>query len=158
MDFKLELKGMDQLARRLEAKIRRLEQTVLRQALVAFAEPIRAEGERLARSQISSKINFVIKTKMRGSSGQVFIGPSVDPFPGAEETTGKTVSQANIAYWFEFGYNILQPPYHSQKGAAVFMHVGARPSLTPAFLARKETALAAMEKVLKDALEQEIAA
>ena len=151
MDIKLELKGLDDLRRKLEGKLRRLEQSILRKALQAFAEPIRAHAERLARSLISPRMNIVTKIKIRGSVGTVFIGPSTDIFETSP--SGRSVSHANVGYWFEFGYDIR----HSKKGPSL-RHVGARPTLTPAYQAQKETGLAAFEAVMREALEEQVAA
>lgn len=146
----LEVKGMSDMMRKLNARLRRLEQNVMRKALEAFAEPIRADGERWARSLISPRLKFVIKTKMRGEGGTVYIGPSTEVF-ATDPKSGRSISHANVAYWFEFGYDIRR----IRRGPAL-VHVGARPSLTPAYLAKKEEGLAAMEQVLRDALEQEV--
>lgn len=151
MNFKLELKGLDALTRKLQNRIRRLEQSVLRRALQAFAEPIRAAGERYARTAISPRMKVVTSIKIRGSSGTVKIGPSTETF--ATSPSGRSVSHANIGYWFEFGYDLRAVP----KGPSL-RHVGARPSMTPAYQGQKETALQAFEAVIRENLEQEVPA
>lgn len=151
MDIKLELKGMAELNRKLEGRIRRLEQSILRKALQAFAEPIRIHAERIAHSTISPRLKIISDIKLRGSSGTVRIGPSTETFDTSP--SGRSVSHANIGYWFEFGYEIR----HTPKGPSL-AHVGARPTLTPAYQAAKEQGLAAFEQVIRDNLEQEIAA
>src|SRR5689334_18384943 len=151
MDIKLELKGLSDLTRKMENKIRRLEQSVLRRALQAFAEPIRASAERLAQTLISRRIKVITSIKIRGSAGTVRIGPSTEIFETSP--TGRSITMANVAYWFEFGYDIR----HKAKGPAL-RHVGARPSLTPAYQSQKEAGLAAFEQVMRDALEEEVAA
>jgi hypothetical protein len=151
VEFKLELKGLQDLNRKLEGRIRRLEQSVLRKALLAFGEPIRAHAEQLARATISPRMKVVITTKMRGSTGTVKIGPSTEVFETSP--TGRSVTHANIGYWFEFGYDIR----HKPKGPAL-AHVGSCPTLTPAYQAAKEQGLAAFEQVIRENLEQEVAA
>lgn len=151
MEFRLELKGLQALNRKLEARIRRLEQSILRKALLAFGEPIRQHAERLARATISPRLKVVITTKIRGSTGIVKIGPSRETFETSP--SGKSISHANVGYWFEFGYAIRSTP----KGPAL-AHVGARPTMTPAYLAAKAQGLAAFEQVIRENLEQEVAA
>jgi hypothetical protein len=148
--MKLELKGLQDLNRKLEGRIRRLEQSVLRKALQAFGEPIRAHAERLARTLISPRMKVVTTTKLRGSTGIVKIGPSTETFE--VKSNGQSVSHANIGYWFEFGYDIR----HTAKGPSL-RHVGSRPSMTPAYEAEKAAGLAAFETVIRDNLEQEVA-
>jgi hypothetical protein len=154
MDVKLELKGLQDLNRKLEGRIRRLEQSVLRKALQAFADPIRAHGERLARTNISPKIKVVTTTKLRGSTGTVKIGPSTEIFD--TDRNGRSVTMANVSYWWEFGFKLLGPPYASKKGGPVIQHFGARPSMTPAFESQKGPGLAAFETVIRDNLESEV--
>lgn len=150
-DFQIEVRGLDQMIGKMNAKIRRLEQSILRKALQAFAEPIRAAAEAHARTLISPRLKVVSQIRLRGSGGTVRIGPSNDTF----EVTpaGRTVTSAMIGYWFEFGYDIRAV----RKGPAL-AHVGARPFLTPAYESQKATALAAFEEVMRNALEEEIAA
>jgi hypothetical protein len=154
MEMKLELKGLQDVNRKLEGRIRRLEQSVLRKALLAFAEPVRAQGERLARTNISPRIKVVTTTKMRGSSGTVKVGPSTEVFD--TDANGRSVTMANVAYWWEFGFKLLGPPYRSQKGGPVIQHFGARPSMTPAYESQKGPGLAAFEQVIRENLEQEV--
>jgi hypothetical protein len=154
MEMKLELKGLQDINRKLEARIRRLEQSVLRKALQAFAAPIQAHGERLARTNISTRIKVVTTTKLRGSTGTVKVGPSTEIFD--TDRNGRSVTMANVAYWWEFGFKLLGPPYRSQKGGPVIQHFGARPSMTPAFESQKGPGLAAFEQVIRENLEQEI--
>jgi len=151
MEMKLELKGLQDINRKLEARIRRLEQSVLRKAIQAFGEPIRAHAERLARTLISPRMKVVTTTKLRGSTGIVKIGPSTETFE--VKSNGQSVSHANIGYWFEFGYDIRSVA----KGPSL-RHVGSRPSMTPAYEAEKAAGLAAFETVIRDNLEQEVAA
>jgi hypothetical protein len=146
-----EIKGLEKVRRNIEARLRRFEQSSLRKALQAFAEPIRAHAERLAQSLISPRMKVGVKIKIRGSTGTVVIGPTTDTFEIAPD--GKSVSFANIGYWFEFGYDIR----HTPKGPALH-HVGARPFLTPAYQAQKENGLAAFDQVMRDALEEEVEA
>lgn len=145
--MKVEVKGLADMTRKLQAKVRRLEQSILRKALQAYAEPIRAATERLARVEISPRMKIVTNIKLRGSSGTVRIGPSTEIFPGGK------VSHAKIAYWFEFGYDIRA----ERKGPSL-AHVGSRPSLTPAYQSNKAAAMDAFQTVLRDALEKDIAA
>lgn len=151
MEFKLELKGLQDLNRKLEGRIRRLEQSILRKALLAFAEPIRIHAERIARATISPRLKVIATTKLRGSTGIVKIGPSNEVFETSP--SGRSVTHANIGYWFEFGYEIR----HTAKGPSL-AHVGARPTLTPAYQAAKAQGLAAFEQVIRENLEQEVAA
>jgi len=144
------------LNRKLEGRIRRLEQSILRKALLAFAEPIRAHAERLARTLISPRLKVVTSVKLRGSTGIVKIGPSTEVFD--TDRNGKSVTHANVAYWWEFGYKLLGPPYHSKKGGPVIKHFGSRPSMTPAYEAQKAAGLAAFETIMRDNLEQDVAA
>lgn len=155
MDVKLELKGLQDLNRKLEGRIRRLEQSVLRKALQAFAAPVQAHGERLARTLISPRLKVVTTTRLRGSSGTVKIGPSTEVFD--TDANGRSVTHANIAYWWEFGFKLLGPPYRSQRGGPVIQHFGARPSMTPAFESQKGPGLAAFEQVMRENLEKDIA-
>lgn len=150
MDIKLELKGMQELNRKLEGRIRRLEQSILRKALQAFAEPIRLAAERIAHTTISPRLKVVSSIKLRGSSGTVRVGPSTETF-ATDPTSGRSVSSANIGYWFEFGYEIR----HTPKGPSLH-HVGARPTLTPAYQQAKEQGLAAFEQVIRENLEAEV--
>jgi len=145
--FQVELKGLADLTKKLQARIRRLEQSVLRKALIAYGEPIRAHAEQLARSQISQRMKIITKVKIRGSSGWVGIGPSKE----AIDPSRSSVTFANIGYWFEFGYDIRA----TRKGPALH-HVGARPFLTPAWQAQQQRALAAFEQVMRDNLEQNV--
>jgi len=145
--LKAELKGLADLTRKLQGRIRRLEQSVLRKALQAYAEPIRAHAEQLARANISPRMKIITKIKIRGSTGWVGIGPSKEVFDADESTA----TFANIGYWFEFGYEIRA----TRKGPSLH-HVGAKPFLTPAWQAQKERALAAFEQVMRDNLEQNV--
>ena len=149
--FEIEVSGLDQMIGKLNAKIRRLEQSILRKALQAFAEPIRRAAEAHARTLISPRLKLVSQIRLRGSGGTVRIGPSTDIFETSP--TGRQVSHANIGYWFEFGYNIRAV----RKGPSLAF-VGARPFLTPAYESQKAAALAAFEEVMRNALEEEIAA
>jgi hypothetical protein len=151
VEFKLELKGLQDLNRKLEGRIRRLEQSILRKALLAFGEPIRIRAEQLARATISPRLKVVTTVKIRGSTGTVKIGPSTEVFDVSP--TGRSVTHANIGYWFEFGYDIR----HTPKGPSL-AHVGSRPTLTPAYQAAKEQGLAAFEQVIRENLEQEVTA
>jgi hypothetical protein len=155
VDFKVELKGLQDLNRKLEGRIRRLEQSVLRKALQAFAEPIQAHGQRLVGTSISPRIKVVTTTKLRGSTGTVKIGPSTEIFD--TDRNGRSVTMANVAYWWEFGFKLLGPPYASKKGGPVIQHFGARPSMTPAFESQKGPGLEAFTQVMRDNLEQEVA-
>lgn len=148
--FEIEIKGMDQMIGKLNARIRRLEQSILRKALQAFAEPIRTAAEAHARTLISPRLKLVTQIRLRGSGGTVRIGPSTDIFDTSP--TGRQVSHANIGYWFEFGYDIRKV----RKGPSL-AHVGARPFLTPAYESQKDAALAAFETVMRNALEEEVA-
>lgn len=157
MNFQVELKGLQELNRKLEGRIRRLEQKGLRESLLEFGEPIRAAGERNARTTISPRIKYAMTTRMRGSSGTIRIGPSnesfepgiVGPMPRGKSTAW--VTHAMISYWFEFGYNIR----HTPKGPSL-AHVGARPTLTPAYKAQKQPALDAFETKIFGFLEEEV--
>lgn len=155
MEFQIELKGLQDLNRKLEGRIRRLEQSILRKALLAFADPVRAQGERLARTLISPRLKVVTSVKMRGSTGTVKIGPSTEVFD--TDRNGRSVTHANVAYWWEFGFKLLGPPYHSKRGGPVIQHFGARPSMTPAFESQKGPGLAAFEQIIRDNLESEVA-
>lgn len=155
MDVKLELKGLQDLNRKLEGRIRRLEQSILRKALLAFAAPVQAHGERLARTLISPRLKVVTSVKMRGSSGTVKIGPSTEIFD--TDANGRSVTMANVSYWWEFGFKLLGPPYRSQRGGPVIQHFGARPTMTPAFESQKGPGLAAFEQVMRENLERDVA-
>jgi len=151
VELKLQLKGLQDLNRKLEGRIRRLEQSILRKALLAFGEPIRAHAERLARALISPRMKVVTSVKLRGSTGTVRIGPFREVFETSP--SGKSITHANVGYWFEFGYDIRSKP----KGPAL-RHVGSRPSMTPAYEAEKAAGLAAFETIIRDNLEQDVAA
>jgi hypothetical protein len=156
LDIKVELKNLEKVRRNIDARIRRFQQSALRKGLIAFAEPIQAHGERLARALISPRIKVVYTTKLRGDTGIVKIGPSTEIF--ATDRNGRSVTHANIAFWWEFGFKLLGPPYRSQRGGPVIQHFGARPSMTPAFESQKQTGLDAFLKVMQDNLEQEVSA
>lgn len=144
--FDVKLEGLDKLTRSLQNRIRRMEQTILRKALMAFAEPIRAAAERNARAAISPTVQIAIEIKMKGSGGTVKIGPLVSPGK-------KFVGPFRDAFWlffFEYGYWIRNTP----KGPGI-RFVSARPTMRPAYEAFKEEGLKAMEKVLMDELGQE---
>lgn len=145
----LKVQGLADMTRKLTNKIRRLEQRVMREALQEFAEPIRRNAEQLARSLISSRIKVVTQIRLRGTGGTVKIGPSTETFE--VKPNGQTITSANVAYWFEFGYDI-----RAKKKGPSLKHVGARPSLTPAYHANKDAALAAFENKMRAALEAEV--
>ncbi len=144
-----QIKGIDEMRRNIEGRLRRLEQSMLRKALQAFAEPIRANAEQFARTLISPRMKVISQIRMRGSSGTVRIGPSTEVF--RVTASGRTVTHAMVGYWFEFGYDIRA----EQKGPSL-AHVGARPSLTPAYESQKERALVEFEAVMRNALEAEV--
>lgn len=147
MNFTMELKGMAELNRKLEGRIRRLEQRGLRESLPAFGEPIRAAAERYAHTTISPRLKYVLQMRMRGSSGTIKVGPSKETF----DPSKSAVSHANIAFWFEFGYEIR----HTIKGPSL-AHVGARPTMTPAYLENKERGLAAFEEKISGFLMEDV--
>jgi len=150
MTGKVSITGLPELVRKVDGKFRRLQQKILREALTAFAEPIRQNAEQLARTLISPRIEVVTRVKMRGTGGTVVVGPSTKVFE--VKKNGRSITSANVAYWFEFGYDIRSKP----KGPSL-KHVGARPSLTPAYAANKERALQIFEDTLRNALEAEAA-
>ena len=150
MDIKVEIKGLEKVARNLEARIRRFEQSTMRQAFQAAAAPIRDHAERLGRTLISPRLEYVDQIKTRGSSGTLKVGPSTQPF---SEEYGKTVTHAMIGYWFEFGYEIR----HTPKGPSL-RHVGARPTMTPAWEAQKDNAVEAFVAVMRAVLEEDVPA
>jgi hypothetical protein len=96
----------------------------------------------------------VTNTKLRGAAGTVKIGPSTEIFD--TDRNGRSVTMANVAYWWEFGFKLLGPPYASKKGGPVIQHFGARPSMTPAFESQKGPALDAFTQVMRENLEQEV--
>lgn len=145
--FDVKLEGLSALTRKLENRIRRMEQDILRKALTAFAEPIRAAAERNARAAISPTVSIAVEIKMRGSSGTVKIGPLVNP---GKKFTGP-FRDAFWLFFFEYGYWIRK----TRKGPAISF-VSARPTMRPAYDAHKEEGLRAMEKILLDALSEEV--
>lgn len=136
--FKLELKGLSDLTRKLEGRIRRMEQGILRKACKAFAEPIRADAERRARALISPRIEIGVEIKIRGDAATVKIGPRGDYF---------------YLFFFEYGYWIRT----KRKGPKI-RWVNPRPTMRPAYDAHREEGLAAMEKILLDAFGEELPA
>ena len=136
--FALELKGLDKMIRSLDRRVLRMQQSILRQAVNAFAEPIRADAERRARSLVSPRVQIKTEIRIRGTTANVRIGPTGEFF---------------YLFFFEYGYFIRA----TRKGPAI-THVAARPMLRPAYDAHKEEGLKAMEKILFDAFAAEGAA
>jgi hypothetical protein len=176
VDFRVELKGLADLQRKLEGKIRRLEQRTIREAQQAFADPIAYRYEGLVHTEIP-KLKVVTNIKIRGAVGWVRIGPSNDPYFSSAlmsrlKSEGHTrkgirmllthvggitrLTHGMIAYWLERGFNILSPPYRSKKGGSVWCHIGANPMLANAWESQKSVGLAAFEKVMRDALEETV--
>ena len=136
--FKVELKGLADLTRKLEGRVRRMEQSILRQACLAFAEPIRADAERRARAQVSPRVQIKTDVRIRGSSANVKIGP---------------VGEFFYLFFFEYGYYIR----HTVKGPKL-KYIGPKRMVTPAYDAHKEEGLRAFETIMYDAFSQEVAA
>jgi hypothetical protein len=134
--FKLELKGLADLTRKLDRRIVRLQQSVLRQACQAFAEPIRADAERRARALVSPRVQIKTEIRIRGDSANVKIGP---------------VGEFFYLFFFEYGYHIRA----TRKGPSIHF-VPPRPTMRPAYDAHREEGLRAMEKILFDALGEEV--
>lgn len=133
--FRMELTGVSALVKKLDGRLRRMEQSILRKAVVAFAEPIRADTERRARALVSPKIEIKTEVRIRGTTANVKIGPPGEFF---------------WLFFFEYGYWIRK----TRKGP-VITWVNPRPSMRPAYDAHKEAGLAAMEKILFDAFAPE---
>lgn len=121
---------------KLENRVRRMEQGILRRACQAFAEPIRADAERRARAFISPRVQVKTDIRIRGSAATVKIGPTNDFF---------------FLFFFEYGYWIRK----ERKGSPITF-VSARPTMRPAYDAHKEEGLRAMEKILFDALGEQV--
>ena len=146
--FDVKFSGVKEMLAKLNRQVTRMEQNYLRKALEAFAEPIRAEAQRRARALIAPYIEIGMSIKIRGTRGSVLIGPVVY---GKENTKGlrKLHTVGKDAFWlffFEYGYHIRR----THKGPSL-RFVGARPTMRPAYDARKEEGLAAMGKILFDA-------
>lgn len=135
--FKIELKGLSDLVKKLDGRVRRMEQSALRNAVKAFAEPIRADCERRARALISPRIVIGMDIKVRGSTATVKVGP---------------IGEFFWLFFWEYGYNIRG----TRKGPSLGF-ISARPTLRPAYDTKKEQGLAAMDKILYDAFTLEAA-
>lgn len=146
--FSVELMGLKQMTDRLHRQLLRMEQSYLRKALEAFAEPIRADAQARARAQIAPYIEIGMSVRVRGTTGSVLIGPVVY---GKEKSTGKKafVGPRKDAFWlffFEYGFHIR----HTRKGPSL-RWIPARPTMRPAYDAHKDAGLEAMGKILFDA-------
>jgi hypothetical protein len=155
VDFKVELKGLADLQRKLEGKIRRLEQRTIREAQQAFADPIAQRYEQMIHQKFP-KLKVVTNIKIRGSVGWIRIGASAEPYIAKVANKIRRLTHGQIAYWFERGFNILAPPYRSKKGGAIWRSVGADPILERTWESQKQIGLDAFEKVMRDALEETV--
>lgn len=146
--FTVDIKGLKQMTDRMHRQLLRMEQNHLRRALEAFAEPIRADAQRRARAMIAPYIEIGMSIRVRGTRGSVLIGPVVF---GKQKTKGRNAisGPGKDAFWlffWEYGYHIR----HTKKGPAL-KWIAARPTMRPAYDARKDEGLEAMGKILFDA-------
>lgn len=140
--FSVEFKGLKEMTQKLHRQLLRMEQKYLRQACEAFAEPIRADAERRARI-ISPQVKIGVNIRIRGTTAQVKIGPTKDFF---------------WLFFFEYGWwrrkgRKGQPITWSPKAESRLR--GPVATMRPAYDARKEEGLAAMEKILFEAFGEE---
>lgn len=157
--FQVEIKGLSDLTKKLERNIRRMEQGILRKAVNAFAEPIRADAQRRARSAFArnsapadqlkralfpdlpesalfkssggSQVEIGTNIRIRGTTADVKVGPLNEYF---------------WLFFFEYGYWIRA----ERKGRPITW-VAPRPTMRPAYEANKERGLKAMEEILFEA-------
>lgn len=153
--FSVEIKGLSEMLGKLDRKIRRLEQRAARDALVKAAQPILNQYQ-ASLNKISPDLNATIEVRMRGHGGTVKVGPAKNDVFRIKSGSGRTVTSAMIGYWREFGYDILQRPYYSIRGAPVWRHIGANPMLTRAYEAQKDNAVKIMEDTIRPVLEEEV--
>lgn len=153
--FNIEVKGLSEMIGKLDRKIKRLEQRELRKALAEGAKPI-LDQYQASLNKISPDLNATVYIRMSGHGGTVKVGPANNDVFRIKARKGWTVTSAMIGYWREFGYDILERPYHSIRGNPVWRHKKADPMLTRAYEAQKDNAVTRMEDVMRPVLEEDI--
>ena len=135
--FKLELKGLSDLTKKLEGRVRRMEQSILRKACIAFGEPIRADMERRARAQVSPRVVIRTDVRIRGSFANVKIGP---------------IGEFFYLFFFEYGYYIRA----TVKGPKL-KYIGPKATARPAYDAHWREGMKAFEEIMYDGFSQDTA-